>query len=50
MTSQSQAALDVPYGEKKTKTAKKDYFIENLSPLIFFKQSSLNFQNMFFTL
>ena len=36
--------------ERRTKTAKKDYFISNPSPLFFFKQSCSNFQEMFLTL
>ena len=34
--------------EGKTKTSKKDYFIQNLPPPTFFKQSSLNFYSLIF--
>ena len=34
--------------EGKTKTAEKDYFIQNLSPPTFFKQSSSNFHSLIF--
>ena len=34
--------------EGKTKTGKKNYFIQNLPPPTFFKQSSLNFYSLIF--
>ena len=34
--------------EGKTKTGKKNYFIQNLPPPTFFKQSSSNFHSLIF--